>query len=104
MKKEQNVVKGAKGSPIPVDTQNELEKRIVVCSSKENNKVTENTKHKDVLRNGERKTHGAASGGSLAPKRSPLGDIGNSSLLMRQNGKAVFPLRCHLSSDVEKIH
>ncbi|TKY67830.1 Myosin-related isoform 1 [Spatholobus suberectus] len=103
LRKEQNAVKGTKCSPIPVDTQNELEKRIVVCCSKENNNVTENSKHNDILRNAERKAH-AARGGFLAPKRSPLRDIGNSSLLMRQNGKAVFPLRCHLSSDVEKIY
>jgi len=104
LKKEQNVVKGTKCLPIPVDTQNELEKRIVVCSSKKNGNFTENSKHSDVLRSGERKTHGG-NGGFLAPKRSPLRDIGNnSSLLMRQNGKAVFPLRCQISSDVEKIH
>ncbi|KAK7341235.1 hypothetical protein VNO80_24161 [Phaseolus coccineus] len=103
LRKEQNAVKGTKWLPSPVEAQNELEKRIVVCSSNKNNNVTENRKHSDVLRNGERKTHGG-SGGLLAPKRSPLGDIGNSSLLMRQNGKAIFPLRCHLSSDVEKIH
>lgn len=98
LRKEQNVVKG--GKHIPVETQNELEKRIVVCSSKKNSNFTENSKHSDVPRSVERKAHG----GFLAPKRSPLRDIGNSSLLMRQNGKAVFPLRCHLSSDVEKVH
>ncbi|RDX80128.1 hypothetical protein CR513_39353, partial [Mucuna pruriens] len=99
LRKEQNAAKGTKCSPIPVDTQNELEKRVVVCCSKENNNVTENSKH-----NGERKPH-AARGGFLAPKRSPLRDIANSSsLLVRQNGKAVFPLRCHLSSDVEKTY
>ncbi|KAL2988529.1 hypothetical protein AAZX31_11G091600 [Glycine max] len=96
LRKEQNAAKGTKCLSIPVDTQNELEKRIVVCNSKEKN---------DVLRSGERKAHGGRRGGGfLAPKRSPLRDIGNSSssLLMKQNnnGKAVFPLRCHLSSDV----
>ena len=74
---------------------NELEKRIVVCNSKEKN---------DFLRSGERKGHGCRRGGGfLALKRSPLQDIGNSSsLLMKQNnnGKVVFPLRWHLSSDV----
>ncbi|XP_020215056.1 vimentin [Cajanus cajan] len=94
LKKEQNAVKGTKCSAVPIDTHNELEKRIVVCCSKENNNITENSKkHDDVLKNGERKAHGGR-GGFLAPKRSPLGEIGN--------GKAVFPLRCHLSS--EKIH
>ncbi|KAL2329227.1 hypothetical protein Fmac_022654 [Flemingia macrophylla] len=105
LKKEENAVKGTKCSSIPIETHNELEKRIVVCCSKENNSVIENSKkHDDILKNGERKAHGGR-GGFIAPKRSPLGDIGNgnsSSLMMRQNGKAVFPLRCHLSS--EKIH
>jgi len=91
LRKEQNAVKGTKWLPFPMEAQNELEKRIVVCSSNKSNNVTENRKHSDVLRSGERKTHGG-SGGFLAPKRSPLRDIGNSSLLMRQNGKAVFPL------------
>lgn len=103
LRREQNAsVQGTKCSPIPLDTQNELEKRIVVCCSKENSSVvTEDSKQNEVLRNGERKTHAAsARGGCLAPKRSPFRDIGNSSLLTRQNGKAVFPLHCHLSSNV----
>lgn len=106
LRKEQNAVQGIKFSPIPLDTQNELEKRIVVCSSKGNSNVTENSKHNEVLRNGERKTHAAASarGGLLALKRLPFRDIGNSPLLTRQNSKAVFPLHCHLSSNAEKIH
>ena len=82
LRKEQTAAKGIKCSPTPVDTQNELEKRIVVCSSKEKNKVTENSKHNDVSR----KAHGGRGGdGLLVPKRSPLRDIGNSSLLITQN-------------------
>lgn len=101
LRKEKNAVQGTKCSPIPLDSQNELEKRIVVCCSKENNNVTESSKHNEVLSNGERKAH-ATRGGFLAPKRSPFQDIGNSSLLMmKQNGKAVFPLHCHLSSNVQ---
>lgn len=102
LRKEQNALRATKCSPIPLDTQNELEKRVVVCSSKENSHVMENSKHKEVLGNGERKGH-ATIGGVLATKRSPFRDIGNSSLLMKQNGKAVFPLHSHLSSNVEKI-
>ncbi|CAL0334252.1 unnamed protein product [Lupinus luteus] len=105
LRKETNAVQGTTMSPIPLDTQNELEKRIVVCCSKENSKVTQNSKCNEVLRNGERRpAHASRGGGFLAPKRSPFQDIGNSSLLVRQNGKAVFPLYCYLSSDVEKTH
>ncbi|CAL5212701.1 unnamed protein product [Lathyrus oleraceus] len=105
---EQNAVKETKCSSTPLDTQNEFEKRIVVCSTKENSSsVAENRKHREVLRNGERKTHAAsARGGLLAPKRSPFRDIGNNSSLLtkHQNGKAVFPLHCHLSSNTEKTY
>lgn len=104
----QNAVKETKCSSTPLDTQNEFEKRIVVCSTKENSSsVAENRKHREVLRNGERKTHAAsARGGLLAPKRSPFRDIGNNSSLLtkHQNGKAVFPLHCHLSSNTEKTY
>lgn len=103
---EQNVVKGTKCPPVPLDTQKEFEKRIVICSSKEkSSNVTENRKHGEVLRNGERKTH-AARGGLLVPKRMPFQDIGNNSSLLtrQQNGKAVFPLHCHLSSNAEKTY
>ncbi|CAK8576944.1 unnamed protein product [Lathyrus sativus] len=105
---EQNAVKETKCSSTPLDTQNEFEKRIVVCSTKENSSnVGENRKHREVTMNGERKTHAvSARGGLLAPKRSPFRDIGNnSSLLTRpQNGKAVFPLHCHLSSNTAKTN
>ncbi|OIW05588.1 hypothetical protein TanjilG_23374 [Lupinus angustifolius] len=106
LRKEKNAVQGTTMSPIPPDTQNELEKRIVVCCSKENSKVTENSNRNEVLRNAERRPAHAARGVRfLAPKRSPFQDIGNnSSLSMRQNGKTVFPLYCYLSSDVEKTH
>lgn len=103
---EQNVVKGTKCPSVPLDTQKEFEKRIVVCSSKEkSSNVTENRKHSEVLKNGERKTH-AARGGLLVPKRIPFQDIGNNSSLLtrQQNGKAVFPLHCHLSSTAEKTY
>ncbi|KAK7258132.1 hypothetical protein RIF29_32607 [Crotalaria pallida] len=104
LRKEKNAVEGTKCSPIPpLDSQNELEKRIVVCSSKENSYITENCKHTEVLGTRERKAH-AARGGFQAAKRSPFQDIGNSSLTMTQYGKAVFPLHCHLSSNVEKTH
>lgn len=115
---EQNAVKETKCSSVLLDTQNEFEKRIVVCSTKESSStvaenrkhsstVTENRKHIEVLRNGERKPHAvSARGGLLAPKRSPFRDIGNNSSLLtrQQNGKAVFPLHCHLSSNAEKTY
>ncbi|CAL0329369.1 unnamed protein product [Lupinus luteus] len=98
LRKEKNAVHGTKCSAIPpLDTHNELEKRIVVCSSKEN------SKHNEVLRNGESRSHAADRGGFQATKRSPFQDIGNnSSFSMRQNGNLVFPSHCHLSSNVEK--
>ncbi|XP_057453212.1 F-box/kelch-repeat protein At3g06240-like [Lotus japonicus] len=42
---EQSAVQGSKCSSIPLDTQNELGKRIVACCSEENCQVTENSKH-----------------------------------------------------------
>ncbi|KAL5054899.1 hypothetical protein RYX36_035581, partial [Vicia faba] len=105
---EQNAVKETKRSSVPLDTQNEFEKRIVVCSTKENiSNVAENRKHSEILRNGERKTHTtSARGGLVVPKRSPFRDIGNNSSLLtrQQNAKAVFPLHCHLSSNAEKTY
>jgi small subunit ribosomal protein S2e len=107
LRNEQNAVKGTKCLSNALDMQNEFEKHIVVFSSKENSSnVTENRKRSEVLRNGERKTHATSvRGGSLVPKRPPFRDIGNnSSLSMRENGKAVFPLHCHLSSNAEKTY
>ncbi|KAK2381216.1 hypothetical protein QL285_068842 [Trifolium repens] len=107
LRNEQNTVKGMKCTSNALDMQNEFEKHIVVFSSKENSSnVTENRKRSEVLRNGERKTHATSvRGGLLVPKRPPFRDIGNnSSLSMRENGKAVFPLHCHLSSNAEKTY
>lgn len=102
-RKEQNsVVTRTKGSPgISQDAQNEMEKRVLVCRLKENH-LTDDNASKEVLREGRRKVH-ASSGGFLAPKRSPFRDIGNSSLLMRQNSKAIFPLHSPLPSSTENF-
>ncbi len=102
-RKEQNsVVTRTKGSPgISQDAQNEMEKRVLVCRLKENH-LTDDNASKEVLREGRRKVH-ASSSGFLAPKRSPFQDIGNSSLLMRQNSKAIFPLHSPLPSSTENF-
>ncbi|KAI4306721.1 hypothetical protein L6164_029975 [Bauhinia variegata] len=82
-------------SPNSSDMQNELEKRVLVCCMKENNHTIDN-KQNEKLKDGERIVHPTV-GSIMASKRSPFRDIGNTSLLIRQNGKAVFPLHCHLS-------
>lgn len=69
------------------DAQNEMEKRVLVCRLKENH-CTRDNDSKEVSSDGRRKAHTW----TTAPKRSPFRDIGNSSLLMRQNSKAIFPL------------
>ncbi|KAK4278643.1 hypothetical protein QN277_016464 [Acacia crassicarpa] len=81
MKKEQNADVHRTKCPLNLsDTQNELEKRIVVCYTKENSHSMD--KPNEVMRKKERRLHGNR-GTLCALKRSPLGDIRNSSLLMR---------------------
>ncbi|XP_075634749.1 uncharacterized protein LOC142607207 isoform X2 [Castanea sativa] len=103
MRKEQNsVVTRTKSSPgITQDAQNEMEKRVLVCRLKEN-PLTNDNAGKGVLRDRRRKVH-TSSRGFMAPKRSPFRDIGNSSLLMRQNSKAIFPLHSPLASSTENF-
>ncbi|XP_030951823.1 uncharacterized protein LOC115975244 isoform X2 [Quercus lobata] len=103
MRKEQNtVVTRTKNSPgITQDAQNEMEKRVLVCRLKENHLADDNA-GKEVSRDRRRKVH-TSSGGFMAPKRSPFRDIGNSSLLMRQNSKAIFPLHSPLASSTENF-
>ncbi|KAK2641157.1 hypothetical protein Ddye_022920 [Dipteronia dyeriana] len=93
-------------SPLAREPQNEMEKRVLICRLKENHCHANDsgTKQKEVLREGRRKTHTCSTSSSsslVAPKQSPLGDIGNLSLLGRQNSKAVFPLHCPLHSKRE---
>ncbi|TXG73285.1 hypothetical protein EZV62_001864 [Acer yangbiense] len=92
-------------SPLAREPQNEMEKRVLICRLKENHCHANDSgaKQKEVLREGRRKTHTCSSSSRslVAPKRSPLGDIGNLSSLGRQNSKAVFPLHCPLHSNRE---
>ncbi|XP_023914230.1 uncharacterized protein LOC112025774 isoform X1 [Quercus suber] len=103
MRKEQNtVVTRTKSSPgITQDAQNEMEKRVLVCRLKENHLADDNA-GKEVSGDRRRKVH-TSSSGFMAPKRSPFRDIGNSSLLMRQNSKAIFPLHSPLASSTENF-
>lgn len=90
MRKEQNSVIIA--PRIAQDAQNETEKRVLVCRLKESHCNGDNA-NKEVSRDRRTKAH-SSSGGFVAQKRSPFQEIGNSSLLIRQNSKAVFPLHC----------
>lgn len=87
------------------DAQKEMEKRVLVCRLKENHqhhKSNENnSKQKVTSSDGNRKaantvimTKNGTSGTSIAQKRSPLQDVGNSSELIgrQQHSKAIFPL------------
>ncbi|BFG29975.1 hypothetical protein CerSpe_162490 [Prunus speciosa] len=82
----------ANGSPlIPRDPQNEMEKHVLICHLKENHCPKEGGSK-------QRKLATCTNRVPVAPKRSPFRDIGNSSLPVRQNSKAVFPLHCPLPS------
>ncbi|MED6172985.1 hypothetical protein PIB30_055168 [Stylosanthes scabra] len=101
------------GGDVERNNNNELEKRVVmVCSSKENsNSNNYSNKHKkEVSENGEcnkKAQHGAATiGGVLATKRTPFGDIGNSSsLLVNRNVTpySQFHSHSHIASNADKI-
>lgn len=97
MKKEQN--SGVVRAPgITQDAQNEMEKRVLVCRLKENHCTRDNVS-KEALSDGRRKAHT-----STAPKRSPFQDVSNSSLLMRQNSRAIFPLHSPLPTDTAETY
>ncbi|XP_059430422.1 uncharacterized protein LOC132164033 isoform X1 [Corylus avellana] len=97
MKKDQN--SGVMRAPgITQDAQNEMEKRVLVCRLKENHCTRDNVS-KEALSDGRRKAHT-----STAPKRSPFRDISNSSLLMRQNSRAIFPLHSPLPTDMAETY
>ncbi|XP_040993334.1 uncharacterized protein LOC121239982 isoform X1 [Juglans microcarpa x Juglans regia] len=91
MRKEQNSV--IRAPEIAQNAQNETQKRVLVCRLKENH-YTSNNSSREVSR--DRRKAPTSSCGFVAPKRLPFQDIGNSSLLMRQNSKAIFPLHCPL--------
>lgn len=84
LKKEQNADVQRPKSPVTLsDTQNELEKRIVVCCTKENSHAIDNCKRNEVSRDTERRAHGNRSV-FRASQRSPLAEMRkNSSLFMR---------------------
>ncbi|KAG2674871.1 hypothetical protein I3760_13G157800 [Carya illinoinensis] len=84
MRKQQNSV--IRAPKIAQNAQNETEKRVLVCRLKENH-YTSNNSSREVSR--DRRKAPTSSSGFVAPKRLPFQDIGNSSLLMRQNSKAI---------------
>lgn len=104
-KKEETKSKGAPSLTPPWEAQNEMEKRVLVCRLKENHQTNENSsssnsKHRftsDVNKKGNTNSNGL-----VASKRSPFRDIGNSSVLERQQSKAAFPLHCPLPPKTSK--
>ncbi|KAH7543529.1 hypothetical protein FEM48_Zijuj02G0193600 [Ziziphus jujuba var. spinosa] len=87
----------------PWEAQNEMEKRVLVCRLKENHQTYENkssSKHK--FTSDLNKKANTKSNGLVAPKRSPFQDIGNSSVLDRQQSNANFPLHCPLAPNTSK--
>lgn len=100
MRKEQNL-EVMRPPGIAQDAQNEMEKRVLVCRLKESHSTDDNAR-KEVSRDRRRRAH-VSSSGFAAPKRSPFRDIGNSSLLMRQNSRAIFPLYCTLPPNAENF-
>lgn len=96
-------VKTAKGlsPPISRETQIEKEKRVLICRLKENHqagsdngskqKGDDGSKQKELKGDIRRKAH-TCSSKIVVPKRAPFRDIGNSSSLVRQNSKTIFPM------------
>lgn len=87
----------ANSSPlIPRNPQNEMEKRVLICHLKENQLTKEDSRKQRVgLTDGRNKPDTCTNRITIAPKRSPFQDMGNTSFAARQNPKAVFPLHCH---------
>ncbi|KAJ9164335.1 hypothetical protein P3X46_023926 [Hevea brasiliensis] len=77
------------------DSPNDMEKRVLVCRLKENRQSNDDCCKQELLGDGRKKPP------LNATKRSPFRDIGNSSPLVRQNSRAVFPLHCPLPSNVQ---
>ncbi|OWM69179.1 uncharacterized protein LOC116210392 [Punica granatum] len=81
--------------PLAPSPRNETEKRVLVCSLKENHQNGLAVGFSGIDRR--RKVHSCSSSRRDSDlKKSPLRDIGNSS---QQNAKLIFPLSCHLSSN-----
>ncbi|KAM1342871.1 hypothetical protein ACFX2F_007134 [Malus domestica] len=90
----------ANSSPlIPRNPQNVMEKRVLICHLKENQRAKEDSRKQMVgLTDGRNKPDTRTNRTTIVPKRSPFRDMGNTSFVARQNPKAVFPLHCHLPS------
>ncbi|XP_059668926.1 uncharacterized protein LOC132314018 [Cornus florida] len=84
------------------DSQNEKEKRVLICRLKENHQTNDKGSKQEILSDARRKKAHTCSNGLAEVKRSPFRDIGNSSLLVRQNSKAIFPLHCPHPSITEE--
>ncbi|KAK8520573.1 hypothetical protein V6N13_030984 [Hibiscus sabdariffa] len=76
-------VRARNTSPINQEAQDETEKRVIVCRSKENRCANDN---------GFKVQTCTAAG--LLRRRSPLREIGNLSALMKQHGEGILPLFC----------
>lgn len=78
--------------PAP-DSQNEIEKQVLICCEKENSRANDVvTKPKEALNDGRRKAR-SLSNAFVAPNRLPLQDIGNQS-----PSRAIFPLHSNAQS------
>ncbi|XP_050138336.1 uncharacterized protein LOC126614732 [Malus sylvestris] len=94
-KEESTRLMKSNGSPlIPRNPHNEMEKRVLICHLKENQRTKEDgRKQREGLTDERKKPDAYINTTPNAPKRTPFQNIGNSSFLARQNGKAAFP--CH---------
>ncbi|KAJ0020157.1 hypothetical protein Pint_31053 [Pistacia integerrima] len=100
LRKEQDsgALRAETSSPLARESQNETEKRVLICRLKENHRGNDNVnKQREALNDGRRKAR-SSSNALVSPKRSPLQDIGNQSLLTRQNSRAIFPLHSNAES------
>ncbi|KAJ4840305.1 hypothetical protein Tsubulata_022051 [Turnera subulata] len=90
--------------PLSMDAPNEMEKRVLVCHTKENVStiLLGGRKHKEAFIGGSRKPNRENTSGLKAPKRSPFREIENTPQLVRQNSRAVFPLHCPLPSNAHQ--
>ena len=88
----------AKGSPLTaMDGQREMEKRVLICRLKENHQVRHASescvKQNEASSDGRRrKAQTWSKNGLVALERSPLRDIGNSCVLVKQHNKTIYPL------------
>ncbi|XP_015166077.1 calponin homology domain-containing protein DDB_G0272472 [Solanum tuberosum] len=79
--------------PVSLGKQLEKEKRMFMHRLKENRGANDMSCKREVSPVERRKEHYSCSKESRVPKRPPFRDVGNSSsLLVRQNSKAIYPL------------